>query len=119
MQDAPAPAALEAEATAMAEARKPPQSPAKLAAANTPDKSSLAAKKAGRPVSPGARLDQLVGLVAPPVAAAAAKPPLPSLLSLAELPSFGCFRKVLREPINDVRAVLGLTIVGLAALALY
>jgi hypothetical protein len=27
--------------------------------------------------------------------------------------------QVLREPINDVRAVLGVTLVGLAALALY
>ena len=42
-----------------------------------------------------------------------------SLASLAEIPSLACFKAVLAEPINDVHAVLGVTLVGLAALALY
>ena len=42
-----------------------------------------------------------------------------SVASLAEIPSLACFRAVLAEPINDVHAVLGVTLVGLAALALY
>ena len=50
---------------------------------------------------------------------AAATPVRAESLSLFEMPSFACFRKVLQEPINDVHAVLGLTLVGLAALTLY
>lgn len=116
MQDAPEAAALEAEAHAsLAEARKTPRSPVKPAIVKTPGESS--AKKPARPTSPGAQLDKLVGLAASAGAAKPSRPP--SLLSLTELPSFGCFRKVLREPINDVRAVIGVTLVGLAALALY
>jgi len=42
-----------------------------------------------------------------------------TLASLAEIPSLACFKAVLAEPINDVHAVLGVTMVGLAALALY
>ena len=164
MQDAPEPAALEAEAAALEAARKTPRSsPAKPPAAKPPaakpavPKSCL--KPPARPSSPGAQLDKLMGLAAKP-------PQSSSLLSLLDLPSFGCFRKVrresispnltptltltltltltptptltltltlaspslsplhhpnqvLREPINDVRAVLGVTLVGLAALALY
>ena len=172
MQDAPEPAALEAEAAALEAARKTPRSsPAKPPAAKPPAAKPPAAKPPAakpavpksclkppaRPSSPGAQLDKLMGLAAKP-------PQSSSLLSLLDLPSFGCFRKVrresispnltptltltltltltptltltltlaspslsplhhpnqvLREPINDVRAVLGVTLVGLAALALY
>lgn len=112
MQDAPEPAALEAEAAAL-EARKTPRSSPAKPAATEPAALKSCLKPPARPSSPGAQLDRLMGLAAQPPQASS------SLLSLLELPSFACFRKVLREPINDVRAVLGVTLVGLAALALY
>jgi len=104
MQDAPEPAALEAEAAALEAARKTPRSsPAKPAAAKpVAPKSCL--KQPARPSSPGAQLDKLMGLAAKP-------PQSSSLLSLLDLPSFGCFRKVPREhPTRTPTLTLTLTL---------
>ena len=67
---------------------------AKPVAAAKPAPAKSCLKPPARPSSPGAQLDKLMGLAAKP------PPQSTSLLSLLELPSFGCFRKVPREPMN-------------------